>query len=235
MASLHHITTASLLLGALLIAVQARASMLFEYASDPLAWQSGSFNNEPSDYGQESPPPFFGFSFTVPNSWLSASSPSTFFIPVENVSTSGPYFQTIDVNPGAGGTLTVNPDGSVASWNFSMLLTELPVPRDPIYDVFDRRVYLTSAYGAGTCNCDVFNLKNTLFTYNGEFFEPLGPAEALYRGDSSPAAWSSTAISAVPEPAAAVTLLSGLALLALRAWRRRAQDSRAAASPLPAI
>jgi hypothetical protein len=65
-------------------------------------------------------------------------------------------------------------------------------------------------------------LKNTLFFYNGEFFQPLGVGEALYRGDNSPAAWSVSAVSAVPEPSPCLMLLGGLALAGFAARRQRA-------------
>jgi hypothetical protein len=224
----------SLFIAGVLASADALADTQFSYSSDELEWQWGKMNGEWDLYGSQGDMPSFAFSFLATDSWLSATTPSTFTIPVHQVSTNLQFFETVDINPGAAGTVTVNPDGSVSAWNFSMLLTELPVPRDPIYDVFDRRVYLTSAYGAGTCNCDVFHLKNTLFTYNGEYFEPLGPAEALYRGDSSPIAWSRTAISAVPEPGTAVMFLSGLLLLVLYGWRRRASDDRVPAGALPA-
>ncbi|HEX2603117.1 MAG TPA: hypothetical protein VHL60_00475 [Oxalicibacterium sp.] len=195
----------------------------FTYSSNELKWRSGSFN-ELNDYGQAAPPPRFSFSFDVPGSWLSPDSPSTFHIPVQSVTTDPAFFETIDINLGAGGTLTVNPDGSVASWIFSMLLTELPVPRDPIYDVFDRRVLISSVYGAGTCNCDTFELKNTLFTYNGEYFEPLGFAQAVYRSRSRPIGWIPGAVSPVPEPSSAAMLTGGLLLLALHGLRRRLRE-----------
>jgi hypothetical protein len=207
-------------IGSLFTAGDAMANVEFSYDSNPLKWRYGYFN-ELTNYGSQVDPwPRFSFSFDVPESWLSTTSPSTFFIPVQQASTDPVLFETIDINPGAGGTLTVNPDGTVASWNFSMLLTELPVPHDPIYDVFDRRVRLSSAYGAGTCNCDILELKNTLFEYNGEYFEPLGPAAAWYRSRSTLGGWTGE-ISAVPEPATITMLLSGLLLLAMHGWHRR--------------
>jgi hypothetical protein len=234
MTSLRHIPVVALLLGVLLIAAQARASILFNYSSDSLPWQWGTMNGEPDLYGsQVDPPPSFAFSFFVPDSWLSATSPTTFTVPVQQASTDPVLFQNIDINPGAGGTMTVNPDGSVSAWNFSMLLTELPVPQDPIYDVFDRRVLLSSAYGSGTCNCDILNLRNTLFFYNGEYFEPLGPAEAFYSGGNSPAAWTTSMVSSVPEPSSVLMLLGGLSLLGWYGRRSRlAANVRASRIPL---
>jgi hypothetical protein len=112
------------------------------------------FDEQPDTYGQVSPSPALRSHLRAPITGCPPSA-TTFSVPVQDVSTGEQYFQTIDVNTGAGGTLTVNPDGSVAAWDFSMVLTELPVPRDPIYDVFDRHIYLVqpTARAPATATC----------------------------------------------------------------------------------
>ena len=115
--------------------------------------------------------------------------------------------------------MTVNSDGSIVAWAFNMLITEMDIPAN--VTPFDRRVNLLSAYGAGSCNCDVFHLKNTLYVERGYGYELLGPAEVTYRSANALENWTVAQVSAVPQPPVYTMMIGGLALIGWTAGRRR--------------
>ncbi len=213
-------TTLALAAGMLAASGTARADLVYTYTSGEMERISSYLYGVPDEYGLPTTPGF-SFSFTVKESWLSSSQPITLTLPASGASTVDQHFASAPAVTGSGNTVTINPDRSIAGWNFNLLLTEsVPVPP------FDPRITLGSVFGADTCNCSTFRYDTILYLDRGWGYVELGPAQVTYRSDSLPGNWSVATVSAVPEPQTYLMMLGGLAVMGSVAWRRRRQEGR---------
>lgn len=183
------------------------ADLIYTYTSGDMQRTSAYLYGQPTDdYGMPTSPGFT-FSFRVNESLLSTQ-PITLTLPASSASTIEQHFNSTPAVTSSGNSVTINPDRSIAGWDFSMLLRE-----SVLFPPFDPRATLVSSYGAGTCNCSTFRYNTILYTERGWGYEELGPAEVTYRSDALPGNWTFAAVSAVPEPQTYLMMLGGLGLM----------------------
>lgn len=198
-------------LGAALLMLTAQSSQAYvelTYTSQTIAWESASLFGEPDLELGTYYPPSFTLSFNSPDT-LSSSAPTTFLMNNPQVSTDPSFFENILVAPSSKGSVTVNPDGTIANWNIFLALQENLTPGS---FNFDRHVTIASNGGEGSCNCDRFNINGNLWLYRGWGYVLLGPIAITYGDKNNPDNWDITNPTKIPEPQTGLLILSGLAM-----------------------
>ena len=192
----------------------ASAYMQLTYKAEEIAWNYAYlYGNPDSDIGTYNLPSFT-FSFKSPLEELSATAPTIFTlshlnsdIDFEPVLLQNPY-----LNPGSRGSVTVNPDGTIKSWNFVLKLSEL----NPTME--NAHINFLSKGGRNTCNYDEVQFKQVLWTQvTQQRWYKLGLIEIDYL-DANNA--SNRTIKQVAEPQAYSLMIFSLGFIGLLKLKR---------------
>jgi hypothetical protein len=115
-------------------------------------------------------------------------------------------------------SITLNPDGSVASWQI-LLSFESSGPAIGDNPPYSNIWFLESNYGIGTCNCEFFRYDYDLYSqrpYHWGYVNTLG---FEFRNENMPGNWVIEQVD-VPEPMNYLLMFSGLSMICLLRLRK---------------
>lgn len=210
-------TTATLFLTTL-FSQSSLAYLQFTYTSQELPLLQGYRDGEVDDgIGSYDPPfPLFSASFTKTDN----SQTMTFNTGDLSVGAPYPPYQLLNDVPATNSSITLNKDGIVAAWNFSLAMTQI-VPESPDNPMYSRNWLVESSYGINTCNCDKLFFGADLFIERPfNTWQFIGTLGFLHGGPSDPGNWSIGEVN-VPEPQPHMLFLTSLAMIMLARSRRK--------------
>jgi len=195
---------------------QSTFALQFTYTSQALEFKQGYLGGQPDEYiGTYDPPsPIFNISFVGTANGLTTK---LLFGDV-TVSEHENLYQIDDIPATNSSRITLNNDGSIASWSFSLgIVKTTPQTSD---NPPNRAAWLfQSSYGANTCNCDLYKKSSDIYTprpyYTWQYVNRVG---VLYVGENSLSNWS-VENTEVPEPMSYLLLFSGLTVIGLTRLR----------------
>ncbi|HTF96981.1 MAG TPA: PEP-CTERM sorting domain-containing protein [Cellvibrio sp.] len=211
-----------LFFSALMISLPASAYLQFTYTSQQLPLTQALYDNAPwEDFAYEDYGPFnFSISFKADEQDLSLKPVTHFLMDDFTFAFDADYFvldYLLRISPTSNGRVSLNKNGEIVGWNFTVTITELITPDTDMahYYAAGHRDTITSRGGAGSCNCDVFTNRVNAHTWHYVWFK-LAPLQYIYSGESQFGNWTIEKIN-VPEPGSAGLLMAGLlGLLGLR-------------------
>ena len=188
------------------------AYMQLTYKAEEIAWNYAYlYGNPDSDIGTYDLPSFT-LSFKSPLEELSATAPTIFTLSNPDLEFEPGIMQNPYLNPGSRGSVTVNPDGTIKSWNFILKLSELT----PIMS--NGHINILSKGGKNTCNCDEVLFKQILWTeVTHQRLIKLGLMEIDYLDGNNADNWT---IKQVVEPQAYSLMIFALGFIGLLTLKR---------------
>ncbi|HTF96983.1 MAG TPA: PEP-CTERM sorting domain-containing protein [Cellvibrio sp.] len=204
----------SLLSISLLVSLPASAYLEFTYKS-PVLPLVASYNEgypvDISDY--ELPPVSFIVSFKTPEQDLSLKPVTHFFMDEFEftfISEHDQLYYPLRFSPASYGRVSLNREGEILGWNLMITITELLTPETNwwAYRNINHRVDITSRGGDNLCNCDLYTNQFHPTTWHGQWIQ-LVALKFEYSNTNDVGNWTIEKI-AVPEPASAGLLLTGL-------------------------
>lgn len=187
-------------------------ALQFTYTSQALEFKQGYLGGQPDDFiGTYDPPtPVFNVSFVGTTNGLTTK----FLFGDLAVNERDQTYQFDSVPATANSRITLNDDGSIASWNFTFGLF-IKTPQTIDYPMGQDAWLFQSSYGANTCNCDVYRRSFDIYTprpyYTWQYVNRIG---LFYGGENSLSNWAFENTE-IPEPSSYLLFLFGLGVICL--------------------
>jgi len=197
---------------------QAALATQFTYASSALLFKQGYLGGEPDDTvgSYDSFSPSFNVSFQGDTNGLI----TTFSAGNLTINNDELPYHLNNVPASSNSSITLNNDGSIAAWHFSLALEQI-TPQIGENAPERNTWWVESSHGSNTCNCDWYKNEYDLYiTRPYGSFAYVNTLGFLYGGENTPGNWSLTNTD-VPEPVNYLLLLSGLAMVGLTRLRKR--------------
>ncbi|RYG19310.1 MAG: hypothetical protein EOO07_07085 [Chitinophagaceae bacterium] len=197
---------------AIITSQAASAYMQLNYKADEIAWNYALLYGNPDSEVGTYDRPSFALSFKSSLDELSATKPTVFNLIEPDVTFEPQIMQNPYLSAGSRGSVTVNPDGTIRSWNFILKLSELEPTRS------NGKVNIQSRGGLNTCNCDEVLFKQVLWTQvTHQIWYRLGPMEIFYKDMNSADNWT---VQHVMEPQAWSMMIFALGFIGLLKLKR---------------